>query len=381
MHRLPPLFLLILIAVVGHIALTGCRVTTTLYALSMHASRAEIGMLIALFSFFPMMFAVSVGRLVDRIGILQPIAWGATVMAVGCALPRLFDGVAILYPTVILIGAGFLALHVASLHAVGAISTAANRSSHFSWLGTGYSISSFSGPVIAGMVIDHSRHGVAFAVLAVFPLLALTLAWCGRLQRIDLPPAAAASTGSALNLLLDPALRRIYLVGLLLGAAWDLYTFVMPIHGTQLGFTASTIGLILGSFALATLVVRLGMQWMARWFSAWQIMTGALCTAVLCYGLFPLMTSAGGLVAVSIVLGVALGSSQPNMLALLHLHAPVGRAGEAIGIRVTISNASQVLLPLAFGAAGAAVGLAPVFWCVGAIIGTGIPAAWRQARR
>jgi hypothetical protein len=67
------------------------------------------------------------------------------------------------------------------------------------------------------------------------------------------------------------------------------------------------------------------------------------------------------------------------MLALLHHSAPPGRAGEAVGIRITIGNACQVLLPLAFGGAGATLGLSAVFWGMGAMIGAGVPIAWRKA--
>jgi hypothetical protein len=78
-------------------------------------------------------------------------------------------------------------------------------------------------------------------------------------------------------------------------------------------------------------------------------------------------------------LGLALGSSQPNVLALLHNAAPAGRGGEAIGIRATMGNGCQFILPIAFGAAGATLGLFAVFWGMAAMIGVGIPIAWRKA--
>ena len=56
-----------------------------------------------------------------------------------------------------------------------------------------------------------------------------------------------------------------------------------------------------------------------------------------------------------------------------------GRGAEAIAIRASIGNLSAVSLPLAFGAAGAALGLFAVFWGLGAIIACGIPIAARRA--
>ena len=78
-------------------------------------------------------------------------------------------------------------------------------------------------------------------------------------------------------------------------------------------------------------------------------------------------------------LGLALGTGQPNVLALLHHNAPAGRGAEAIGIRATIGNASAVMLPIAFGAAGTALGQFAVFWGLAAIIACGVPLAARKA--
>lgn len=380
MQHLTPLIQLILVSLIAHIVLAGSRVTTSLYALSLHASEFSVGALMALFALFPMLFAVPMGRLIDRIGIVKPMAGGMLLMTLGCLIPSLMNGLAILYLAVILIGTGFMAIHVSSQHAVGAMSMAETRSANFSRLALGYSVSSFSGPVIAGFVIDHARFSIAYAVFCGFALLALSLLVFGGFAQIKpATPALATELGSPLDLLRDPDMRGIYLVGVLLGAAWDLFTFVMPIHGTHLGFSASTIGLILGCFSCATFAVRLAMRWISRHYSEWQVLTTALSIAVLCYILLPLMRTPYSIMAVTAMLGLALGSSQPNVLALLHHASPAGRAGEAVGVRVTISNATQVVLPLAFGAAGATLGLFAVFWGMGAMISSGVPLAWRKA--
>lgn len=371
---------LILISVSAHIALVASRITTSLYALSLHASEFTVGILIALFALFPMLLAVKMGRIIDRVGIAKPIMLGCLLMATGCAIPSLIPGLPVLYLAVLMIGTGFLAVHISVQHAVGAMSDTASTSINFSRLALGYSISSFIGPVIAGFVIDHLRHGIAYAIAAGCALLSLGLAMHANLHRVRTGThAARAASGGVMELLRNDDMRRIYVVSVLLGSAWDLFVFVMPIHGSRLGFSASTIGLILGCFSGATIIVRLAMQWLVRRYSEWQILTSALLLALFCYALFPFMTDPVPIMLVTALLGLALGSSQPNILALLHHASPAGRAAEAVGIRVTISNASQVALPLAFGAAGAALGLFAIFWGMGAIIGYGVPIAWRKA--
>jgi MFS family permease len=379
-QRFPPLFQLIAISMAAHVALAGSRVSTALYALSLQATEFTVGTLIALFAIFPMMFAVSMGRLIDRIGIRKPMLCGSLALSIGCAIPSLFDGLPVLYLAVILIGTGFMGIHIGSQHAVGAMSTSDTRSANFSWLAIGFSISSFLGPVIAGIVIDHARYGVAYAVCCGFAILALVLVTSGDLDRIKVRHDAAETvSGGALDLLRNPEMRRVYTIGILLAAAWDLFTFVTPILGTRLGFSASTVGLILGTFSAASFTVRLAMPRIARRYTEWQVLTAAMVVVVLCYALFPFMQHAVSLMAIAAGLGLALGSAQPNVLSVLHRAAPPGRGGEAIGIRATIGNASQVILPLAFGALGAALGPFAVFWGLGALVSAGIPIAWRKA--
>jgi MFS family permease len=376
----PPLLQLIIVSLMAHLALAGSRFTTTLYALSLNSSEFTVGTLIALFSLFPMILAVPTGRMVDRVGVMKPMLGGCLAMTIGCALPSAFSGLPVLYLATIFIGTGFMAVQVVSQHTVGAMSATEKRSANFSWLALGYSISGFCGPVIAGFVIDHAHHDIAYVVFCGFALSALALAAYGRLNQIRLAPQEKhAASGSTLDLLRDSEMRRIYVIGTLLSSAWDLFTFVLPIHGSRLGFSASTMGLILGCFSAATFTVRLAMPWISRRYTEWQVLVSALALAAVCYALFPMMREPFSMMTVAAILGLAVGSSQPNMLALLHHTAPPGRAGEAVGIRITIGNACQVLLPLAFGGAGATLGLSAVFWGMGAIIGAGVPVAWRKA--
>lgn len=364
----------------GHIALTGARIATSLYALSLHASEFTVGVLIALFALLPMIFAVPMGRLIDRTGIRKPMTWGCISISVGCAIPSIVSGLPALYPAVVLIGTGFMAIHIGSQHAVGAMSNMETRPVNFGWLALAFSVSSFLGPVIAGFVIDHINFRTAYVICCGFALLAVGFIRAGDLDQIRLAAhEQRKASGSTLDLLRDPEMRRIYLVGILLASAWDLFNFVTPIYGTRMGFSASTIGLVLGCFSIATFTVRLAMPWIARYYTEWQVLTAALVLAVISYAVLPFMQQPASMMAVAAALGLALGSSQSNVLTLLHHAAPAGRAGEAIGIRATIGNTCQVVLPLAFGAAGATLGLFTVFWGIGAMIGIGIPVAWRKA--
>ena len=96
------------------------------------------------------------------------------------------------------------------------------------------------------------------------------------------------------------------------------------------------------------------------------MLTTALVCAGAAYLAFPFLTSATALGAVSFLLGLALGSGQPVVLSMLHTHAPAGRVGETVGMRMALMQTMAVAVPLVFGALGSSIGILPVFWSVGA---------------
>ncbi|MNS80400.1 hypothetical protein D3C72_1140780 [compost metagenome] len=69
------------------------------------------------------------------------------------------------------------------------------------------------------------------------------------------------------------------------------------------------------------------------------------------------------------VLGLALGSAQPNVMNILHTASPSGRAGEALGLRSAVLNTSQVVWPLTFGVVGTALGMLPIFLSMAGAMG------------
>jgi MFS family permease len=166
----------------------------------------------------------------------------------------------------------------------------------------------------------------------------------------------------------------------LISMSWDLQTFMMPVHGTAVGISASEIGLVLGSFAVATFTVRLAMARLSRRFREWQVLTFTLFTAALAFALMPWFGSFLPLAGCAFLLGLGLGAAYPNVLSLLHSKTPEGRVGEALGLRHVIMNSSHVMLPLVFGAAGAVLGARVVFLLMAAVLVSAGLAARRLAR-
>lgn len=356
----------------GHVAFVGSRMTSALFALELGASPLEVGVVMALFAALPMLLALFAGRLIDRSGPRRPLLAAFAALACGGALPFLFPRLEVLYLSSTVLGLGFTFIHIGMNSVIGAHGRPEDRPLNFSWLALSFSVSGSLGPLIAGFAIDGLGYAAAFGVLLVFPLVALVLLWA---RRHPLPrPVRVHAPGKhhVLDLFRVPGLRRTFLVSGMMAMGWDLYAFLMPLYSARIGLNAVTIGFIMATFAVATLVVRLAMPVLIRRVRQWRIITASLVIAGASYLLFPLVQSAALLMAISFVLGLGLGCAQPVIMSLLYEAAPEGRQGEAVGIRTTMINASQTFIPLGSGALSLALGMAPVFWLLAAgLLGAG----------
>lgn len=366
--------LVVFLTVLMHTGFGGVRVVMTLYAIDQGAPPLVVGMLLSLYALVPMFLSVSGGRWIDRIGVRRPLFIGLSLMVVGSAIAWLPHGLPVLFVTSVLVGSGFLLSQLVTQKLVGdADADPFQRRRNFGLLAIGYSISGVLGPTAAGFLYDHIGAANTFLVMAMMPLLVLAVLLRHR-AALPGPAAAIAVQRRFFELLTLPGLRRLYLSVALTSSAWDVHQFVVPIYGRSIGLSASDIGMILGAFGLATLVVRLVMPLMlarlSEWVAIWTAQFIALCVFVA----YPFFDQFQTLLALSFVLGLGLGLGQPMALSLLHNLTPPGRVGEAIGLRLMIINGTQTILPSGFGALGGILGVGSLFWTVGVVIAVGLVA-------
>ena len=378
----------IAIAVLAHMAFVSARMTGSLYVLANKASTFTVGVMMSLFALVPMLIAVRAGRWLDAVGPRRPTLIGLGMMVGGVSLPAIFSyanaDVAPMLVAAALIGTGSTLAQLSVQQLVGERADPNHRAAAFSWLALGSSIAGLVGPVVSGLLIDAVGHRATFAVLVVVVIAALALTWANRAL---LPVRDGTVTGPEplhpFELLKYTELRRTLTATVLISMSWDLQTFVVPVHGTRVGLSASEIGFVLGAFAVATFTIRLAMPWLSRRFSEWQVLTYTLFNTTVAFLLFPFFSSLAPLMAVAFLLGLGLGAAQPNVMSLLHARSPAGRVGEALGLRTTIMNSSHVVLPLVFGAFGSVLGAAAMLWAMAAVVCGGGTAAlrWGKHRR
>ncbi len=336
----------------------------SLSALNLGASGLTVGILAALYAVFPLLLAVYAGRVSDRIGVRMPLLLGVVVMTVGLLLPAVQTSLPMLFVCPLLVGLGQIFFHVSIHNAVGAVSDSKEkRAANFATFSLGASIAGFIGPTMTGALIDTVGFRTSYVVLAAFAFVtALLLLVFHRLLPAKIPHHAETSARGTLALLRDPPLRRTLIMSGVALTGIELFTFYFPIYGRSIGLSASWIGIVLGGYAAASFVVRFFMHRLVLRYSELGVLTGALFAAAITYLAIPFITLPWALVMISFALGLGLGCAQPLTITLTYNHAPPGRSGEALGMRLTVNKLTQIAVPLVFGGIGSAFGVAPVFW-------------------
>ena len=354
--------------------MTGMRMATPLMALRAGYSEAAVGVLLAMFALTQVFLALPAGRFVDRHGLRRPVWLSVLAGSFGAVLAAVFPIFPVLCLSALLTGGATGAAIIALQRHVGRMAQdQAQLRQAFSWLAIGPAFSNFIGPLLCGLMIDHAGFQAAYALMAALPWVAWV--WIRRVH--DLPAVTAPdSKPRAWDLLNDPMFRRLLFVNWFLSACWDVHTFVVPILGHERGLSASVIGAILGAFAMAATLIRLSLPWVAARLAEWQVIVGAMLVTAVLLAVYPLMLSGWSMGMCSVLLGLSLGSVQPMVMSTLHQITPAARHGEALGLRLMGINASSVLMPMVFGAAGAVIGVAGVFWCTAGAVAAGSRVAW-----
>ncbi|MEJ8811311.1 MFS transporter [Variovorax ureilyticus] len=375
---------LILAQVCLHAAMTGTRLAAPLLALRDGHSAASVGVLLSLFALTQVFLALPAGRFADRHGLRRPLSIAVVSAASGAALAGAFPVFPVLCLAALLTGgATGIAVIALQRHVGRAAGGPTQLKQVFSWLAIAPAAANFVGPFLTGLLIDHAGpapgdligYRVAFALLTLLPIACWLLAR-GTRELPTLRPAEGAAKARAWDLLAEPMFRRLLFVNWLQSASWDVHTFVLPILGHERGLSASTIGALLGAFAVAAAAIRVVLPLVASRFSERAVITASNVITALVFAVYPLMTSALGMGACSVLLGIALGAVQPMVMSMLHQITPHARHGEALGLRVMTLNASSVAMPMLFGAAGAVIGVAGVFWIVGSVVALGTRSVW-----
>lgn len=368
-----PIFAALAIAMCNMVAMRSSRVLLSLFAIDLGTPVSIIGLLVASISLLPLFLSIYAGRVSDRMGIRPPMLVGAAGVTLAMAVPYFAPNIGGLFLSAILLGTSNIFFAVSMQHWIGLLgATPEARTRNYGNYAVAVSVGAFTGPMIAGFGIDRFGHAHAYLICMLFPLAG----FLANLLAVSTQPgpqknAGDKTSGKAMDLLRVPELRRILITGGILLTGVDLFEFYMPIYTRGIGLSASVIGVIVGMYAVAAFVVRAAIPILVRWKSEEQLLTGCLSLGALGYLTVPFLENPWLLGGIAATLGFCMGCGQPLTISIIYNRSPAGRAGEALGIRLTTNNLTHTGVPVVFGGLGAAVGVSPVFWIIAALLSVG----------
>jgi MFS family permease len=354
------IYLITLLNVLNGTSLRGSRVLLSLFAIRLGAGAFEIGILISVSSIFQLFLGIYAGRVSDRYGFRLPMLFGSLGSSISMMVPYVYPQLVSLYVSRALTGVSFIFFAVAVQNLAASLGGAEMRTRNLSTFSLGQSISGLLG---------HATSYLFLGLLALLPVLALfTFPQIvpraqGRKQKV--------AQSNLLQLVRIAPLRRTLLTGAIIFSGVDLLSFYLPIYGHSIGLSASTIGIILGAYAAAAFVVRMIMPALVKRASEERVLTLSLFASGITYLLFPFFQNPWILTLIAFMLGLGLGCGQPLSMMLTYSRSPDGRAGEALGLRITVNKVIQIGVPLLFGYIGSSFGLIPVFWSNAVLLVTG----------
>ncbi|MFT3861236.1 MFS transporter [Micropruina sp.] len=372
--------LLLVTLVVTQTGLHAARPLISYRTIAMGGGGFEVGIAAAAFAILSVLAAMPLGRFTDRTGRTLTLLVIGTVLCAGA-----IAGLA-LAPDLVTVAASSTALGFAHvLLMVGAqghvakIATDDELDSGFGWTTAAVSAGQLLGPLLAGFALGSAAvdvggsaraAGLAAAVAVGAIPVAACLALTSRSGRhaVPQPPKSSERVGS-LELMRRPGVASALFTSLALLTAVDILTAYLPLVAHDRGIDATTVGVLLGLRAAASLASRIGIGRLAgRWGHDLLVTASTVGSAVALAAIALPVSSLTVLVPTALIGGFLLGIGQPLTMTLVVRSVPAAARGAALALRLVSNRVGQVVLPTLAAIGTGWLGAAGALWFSAAVL-------------
>lgn len=380
------LLLLVLTSMLGQFSVNMIRPATTYKVDALGGDAAVVGLVAASYAIVPLVIAMPVGRLIQRMGTVAGlIGGGLCVMAAGAAAIAFSSAVWGVVLGSAALGLGQLVFAIGGQSGVTRAADPAKRDAAFGWFTAAVSAGQMLGPPVAGWIISAPEDvgtGIDLSILAggaaALPgaLLLFLALWRMRRHAHGAPAtgvAASARDGepkaSTRAILRTPRVGSHIAASAGLLALTDVLVAFLPLLGQQAGLSPSEVGLLLALRGLGSLASRVLLGGLVRRISREVLLVLSLLLSAISFAAMPFTTGtvamAGALMAVG---GFFLGLGQPLTMTMVTAAVPEGWSAPALALRLIGNRLGQVAMPAAAGALAGPVGPAAAVWLGAAVL-------------
>lgn len=339
-----------------------------LYATNLGASTLEIGILTAVYAFFPLLFAIHAGKITDRIGDRIPIISGMIFASLGLLAPYLIQTLWSLYISQIIVGISHIFIIISLQNVLGNAANKENRDHYFGIFSMVVALSQFIGPVMGGYLAEYTTYSFAFFVSAIIGSVPIVTAFWVPVLLAKKMKGPIPEGGSALNLLKIPQLSKALAGSALVLYSRDIFVAYFPLYAASLNISDSNIGWIIALQGLAMVPIRFFLTRLTVWMGREQLLLSSILVAGISFLVIPFTSSIPLLMLLAITMGAGLGCGQPLSMTTIYNASSKSKTGEVLGLRLATNRISQLIAPILFGLIGSGVGLISVFLVSGAFL-------------
>ena len=344
------------------------RPMMTYRALELDATASTIGFIAAIYALFPVLLALTFGRMVGRVGEGRFVIFGTFFIGVSAAILLFADSITILAIGAALSGLAHLACMVGGQTMVALKSPTDKYEEHFGRYTFSASLGQMLGPILATLVAGSTgvipkSTSAAFALALALSALAMVpaISW-----RNDAPTVVARKeeTGTlraASNLLQKPGMFAAVFMSLAISSTADILVAFLPLYGNENQFSAFSIGVIISIRAATSMASRYFLGRLSARYSTKQLLVTSNAISVVACAAMAFAPNPWVLGAIVFVAGFSLGVGQPLTMSLIsQLTVPEERA-LAVSTRLTGNRLGQFVIPAGAGLLAAGSGTGAVF--------------------
>lgn len=347
-----------------------------LWAVSLGASPALIGIAVAARSVLPLFLSIHGGALMDRRGtrrlMLIFTAFGAVLSLLYPVLPSIAALIVLQLFLGWAQGMGWLGAQTKLARLTKGNTTYAAHFSFFTTIGT------FLGPMITGVAWDLSGAWGAFGLIGLWGGV---LAWAA--YRLPVPSAEQERSRvmhwrdmlpdwsdyiRAFALLSIPGVALVVAATFLRIAAFSVQGSFYTVYLEGVGMSGTVIGILIGFSALIGGPAALLTAPVAKAIRSHWLLLGSIAVAVAAICVTPLLEGVIALFLAAAVFGLGLGMGLPLMLSMLSDAGDERGQGLRVGLRTTANRLASLVIPLLMGFIIELVGIDYGFLLTGVVL-------------
>jgi MFS family permease len=337
-------------------------------AIELDATATVIGFIAAIYALFPVLLALSFGRIVGRVGEGRFVIVGTFFIGVSAVALIVADSLIVVAIGAALSGLAHLACMVGGQTMVALKSPTDKYDEYFGKYTFSASLGQMLGPILATLVagsmgVIPQSTSAAFALALALSALAMVpvISW-----RRDAPTVIAehgdkGTLRAAGVLLKKPGMFAAIFTSLAISSTADILVVFLPLYGSENQFSAFSIGVIISIRAATSMTSRYFLGSLSARFSTKQLLVGSNVVSVVACAAMAFAPNPITLGVIVAIAGFSLGVGQPLTMSMVsQLTIPQERA-LAVSTRLTGNRLGQFVVPAGAGLLATGSGTGAVF--------------------